>query len=106
MVKEWNNEKFHWWKIQGSLRTIMLRLDSQVGAVVNTEKHVVDPAVVSGEVTRQLEQIAEQMGLGGDGMVEQPYKAFGFVPIKPGFTREAGSFRRQVPPRGVRDPRE
>ena len=51
----------HWWKIPGSLRTCLLRLDSQVGAVVNVEKCVVDPAGVPDEVVGQLERIAQQI---------------------------------------------
>jgi len=97
----------HWWKIPGSLRTCLLRLDSQVGAVVNVEKCVVDPAGVPDEVVGQLERIAQQMGLNsGNGVVGQLGSAPGFEPVKPGFTRVAGSFRRQVPPHGVGTPGE
>jgi hypothetical protein len=90
-----------WWETPGSLRTCLLRLDCEVGAVVHAEKHLADPAVVSGEVAGQLERMAQQTGLGaGDGVVEGPGRAPGFEPVKPGFTRQAGSFRRRVPPHG------
>lgn len=93
-----------WWKTSGSLRTALLRLDGQVGAVVNTEKHVIDPGVVSGELAGQLEGIAQQMGVDTDDVaVERSGKGPGFGPVKPGFTREVGSFRRQVSSHGVRD---
>ena len=96
-----------WWQVPGSLRTGLLRLDGQVGTVVNTEKHVVDPAVLSGEVAGQLGQLMQQTGLGTDsGVVEPSSRAFGFESVKPGFTREAGSFRRQVPPHGLQGPGE
>lgn len=95
------------WEAPGSLRTCLLRLDGQVGAVVHAEKYVADSAVVSCELAGHLGRIAQQMGLGsGDGVVEQLGNAPGFEPVKPGFTREAGSFRRQVPPHGVGDPGE
>ncbi len=94
----------HWSDTMGSLRAPLLRLDGQVGAVVNAEKHVVDPAVVSDEVVGQLERIAHQMGLDTDnGAVKQSGEVPAFEPVKPGFTRVAGSFRRQVPPPAVRD---
>ncbi len=86
-----------WWEPPGLLRVRLLRLDSQVGAVVNGEKHVIDPAVFSGEVAGQLRRIAQQLGVGaGDGAVEQSDRAPGFESVKPGFTREAGLVRRQV----------
>jgi hypothetical protein len=86
-----------WWEAPGSLRTSLLWLDGQVGTIVNAEKHVVDPAAVSGEVAGQLERLVQQMGLGaGDGVVEPSSSARGFEPVKPGFTREAGLIRRQV----------
>ena len=78
------------------MRTYLLRLDGELGAVVNVEKRVVDPWIVSGEVGRQLERISQQMGLGaGDGVVKQLGSVLEFEPVKPDFTREAGSFRRQ-----------
>jgi hypothetical protein len=84
------------------LRARLLRLDGQVGAVVNAEKHGVDPVVVSGEVAGQLGRLVQQMDLGaGDGAVVQSGRELGFEPIKPGFTREAGSFRRQGSPQGT-----
>ncbi len=93
-----------WWETPGSLRTGLLRLDGQVGVVVNAEKHVVDPAVVSDAVTGQLGRVARQMGLDtGDGAAEQPGEAPGFESVKPTFTRVAGSFRRRVPPHATRD---
>jgi hypothetical protein len=96
-----------WWETPGSVRASLLRLDGQVGVVVNAEKHVVPPVVGSGEVAGQLEQIAQRMGMGtDDGVFEQSDLAPGFEPAKPGFTRESGSFRRQVSPHGVQDPGE
>lgn len=93
-----------WWEDPASLRTCLLLLDGQVGAVVNAERHGADPAAVSGEVAGALERIAQQMGLGaGDGVVQPSNRAPGLEPVKPGFTREAGSFRRQVPPHAVPD---
>ena len=87
-----------WWGTPGSLRTALLRLDGRVGVVVNAEKQVADPAVVSGEVARQLGWLVQQMGLGtGDEAVNYP-NALVFEPIKPSFTREAGSTRRTGPP--------
>lgn len=87
-----------WWENPGSLRTSLLRLDGQVGAVVNAEKHVADPGVVSGEVARHLRRLAQQVGQGtGDEAVGYPDKALVFKPIKPSFTREAGSNRRTGP---------
>ena len=87
-----------WWETPGSLRTSLLRLDGQVGAVVNAERHVVDPAVVSGEVAGQLGRLVQQMGLGtGDEAVGFPDEALVFEPVKPSFTREAGSVRRTGP---------
>ena len=78
------------------LRTNLLRLDGELGALVNAEKHVVHSAVIFGEVAGQLGRIAQQMGLDtDDGKVEQSGKASGFEPVKPGFTRITGSFRRQ-----------
>lgn len=78
----------------GSLRTGLLRLDGQVGAVVNSEKHVVDPAAVSSDLARQLRRIAQQMGLdAGTETVGDPGTALVFESIKPSFTREAGSSR-------------
>lgn len=89
----------------GSLLASLLRLDGQVGAVVNAGKHMVEPSVVSSEMAVQLERIARQTGLSsGNGVVEQPGSARGFEPVKPGFTREVGSFRRQVPLHAVREP--
>jgi hypothetical protein len=97
MSKHPDGPDSHRWGIPKSLRTCLLRLDGQVGAVVNVERHVVNPAVVSGEVAGQLGRLAQQMDLGaGDGTVEQPSSATRFGPIKPGFTREAGLIRRQV----------
>lgn len=91
----------HWWEAPGSLRTCLLLLDGQVAAVVNAEKHVVDPAAVSGEVAGPLGRIAQQMGLGaGNAAVGQPDRAFGFEPVKPSFTRETGSIRRPGPTQG------
>lgn len=96
-----------WWEAPGSLRTFLLLLDGQVGAKVSVEKHVVDAAVVSDELARQLERIAQQMGLGaGNAAIEQSDRVFGFEPVKPFFTRETGSIRRQAPPYSARGPRE
>lgn len=87
--------------------TCLLRFDGQMGAIVNAEKHLVDPAVVSGEVAGQLGWIAQRMGLdAGEGAAEPSSSAPGFGFVKGGFTREAGSIRRQVPSRGLRDPGE
>lgn len=88
----------HWWDAPGSLRTVLLRLDGQVGAVANAEMHVVDPAVVSGEVARHLGRLAQQMGLGtGDGATAHRNSAPVFESIKPSFTREMGSSPRRGP---------
>jgi hypothetical protein len=96
-----------WSKTLGSLRTNLLRLDSQVGAVVKAAKQVVDPVVVFDEVPGQLERIARQMGLvAADGTVDQSDSVPRIEPAKPGFTRESGSFRRQVSPYGAQDPGE
>lgn len=94
-----------WWEAPGSVRICLLRFDGQVGAVVDAEKLVVDPEVVSGEVAEQLRRIAQQMSLGTRArVVNQPDREFRFKPVKPGFTREAGSIRRrQVSPQGVRE---
>lgn len=98
------NPKPHWWETPGLLRTRLLWLDGEVGTAVETDKQVVDSAAVSGDLARHLGRLAQQMGLGaGDEEVEQPGRGPGFEPVKPGFTREAGSFRRQVPPHAVRD---
>ncbi|MBV9143160.1 MAG: hypothetical protein JO115_19975 [Pseudonocardiales bacterium] len=83
-----------WWETPGSLRTGLLRCDGQVATAVNAEKYVVGPTVVSGEVAEQLGRLAQQMGV-GDGALKQPSGALGFEPLKPGFTREAGSIQRQ-----------
>lgn len=84
-------------EIPGSLRTCLLQLDAQLVAVVNAEKHLVDPAAICGEVAREHERLMQQMGLGErDGMVEQPGAAPQFESVKPGFTREVGSIRRRV----------
>jgi hypothetical protein len=72
--------------------------------MVNVEKQVSDPGVGLRDVAEQLKRVAQQTDLGaGDGEVEEPGKGPGFVPVKPGFSRVAGSFRRQVPPHAVRD---
>ncbi len=86
-----------WWEAPGSLRTRLLGLDSQVEAIVNAERHVVDPVVVFGEVARQLDRIAQQMGLGaGDRVVKQSGRVLVFEPVKPYFTRKTGSIRQLV----------
>lgn len=96
-----------WWETPGSLRSCLLRLDGLVGVVVNAEKRVVDPAVVSGEVAGQLRRVAQQWAMdAGDGMVEQSDREFGFEHVQPGFTRQGGSFRRQGSPHGVSEPGE
>ena len=98
------NPKPHYGETPGLLRTRLLRLDGEVGTVVEAEKQVVDSPAISGDVARHLKYRAQQMGLDpGDGEVEQPGNGPGFEPAKPGFTRVAGSFRRQVPPHAVRD---
>lgn len=90
-----------WWQVPGSLRNHLLRRDGHVGTVVNAEKHVSRPMVVSGELAGELGRIARQMGLGtDDGVAEQSGKVPGSGCVSPGFTREVGSFRRQVPPQG------
>ncbi|MDQ4036946.1 MAG: hypothetical protein M3313_01000 [Actinomycetota bacterium] len=72
---------------------------------MNAEKQVAGPAAASGDLVEQLGRIAQEMGL--DATAEQSDEAFGFGPVKPGFTREAGSFRRQVPlPMGSGNPGE
>lgn len=97
------NPKPHW-ETPGLLRTRLLWLDGEVGTAVEAEKQVVDSAAVSGDLARHLRRLAQQMGLeAGDGEVEQSDRALGFEPVKPGFTRESGSFRRDVPLPGVRD---
>lgn len=92
-----------WWQmpgslLPGSLRINLLRLDGQIGAAVNAEKQkqMDAPGVGLGKVAEQLERVAQQMGLGvGNGVVEQADRELSGEPVKPGFTREAGSFRRQ-----------
>ncbi|MCA1707030.1 MAG: hypothetical protein LC808_28695 [Actinobacteria bacterium] len=88
------------------MRARLLRFDGQVGAVVNAEKQVVDPAVAPGKLAEQLERIAQQMGLSPGGAAEQSGKDFVLEPAKPGFTRVAGSIRRQVPPQEIRESKE
>ncbi len=83
--------------IPDSLQETLLRLDGQVGVVVDAEKHMIDPPLISGDVAGELERVARQMGLGTAGeVVGQSDAAQVFPPAKPGFTREAGSLRRQV----------
>ena len=95
--KNADDSGLRWWETSGSLRGRLLQLDGQVGAVVNAEKHVADPAAVSGELARQLGRLAQQMGFGtGNGVADHAEVAPGFEPVKPGFTREAGSIRRWV----------
>lgn len=90
-----------WWESPGTLRTTLLRLDGGVGAVVNAEKHLAGSAAISVDLARHLGRLVQQMGLDAEnGVVEQSGGVPGFEPVKPGFTREAGSFRRQVPPQG------
>jgi hypothetical protein len=104
MTNHPNSVKPRWWETPGSLRTSLLLLDGQVGTGVNAERHLVAPVVVSGEVARQLERIAQQTGLEmGCGGVEPVAEAPGFEPLKSGFSRETGSLRHRLPPRGVRD---
>ncbi|MGH3865454.1 MAG: hypothetical protein ACRDQ4_04805 [Pseudonocardiaceae bacterium] len=77
--------------------------------MVRTEKHTTGPAAVpvTGGMAQRLRRIAQQMELdAGDKIVDSSDRAPGFGPVKLGFTREAGSFRRQVSPHGVRDPGE
>lgn len=51
--------------------------------------------MISGEVAGRLGRLAQQMDLGtGDVAAGFPDKALVFEPIKPSFTREAGSSRR------------
>lgn len=98
------NPKPHWWETPGLLRTRLLWLDGEVGTAVEAEKQVVDSAAVSGDLARHLKRLVQQMGLGtGDGEAERSGEVPGFEPVKPAFTREAGSFRRQVSHHGVRD---
>ncbi len=88
-----------WWESPGSLRAALVRLDGQVGVVVNAEKQMAGPAVVSGDLARHLGRLAQQMGLGtGNGTADHSDRALVFEPIKPSFTREAGSRRRAGPP--------
>lgn len=89
-----NGSGCHRWQAPGSLRTALLRLDSQVGAVVDNEKHVADPAAVSSDLARHLRRIAQQMGLdAGAETADDPGTTLVFEAIKPSFTREAGSSR-------------
>ncbi len=95
----------HLWEISGSLRTRLFRCDGQTGEEVDSEKNAVNSAMVSGAVTGQIERFAPQMGLGsGDGANGTTSSAIECGSVKPGFTRKAGSFRRQALPRGVRGP--
>lgn len=95
---------FRWWETPGSLRTDLLRLDGEVGTAVEAGKQVVEPTAVSDDLARHLGRLVQQMGLSaGDGMVEKSDREFGFEPLKPGFTREAGSFRRQGSPQRIRE---
>lgn len=83
-----------WWKAQGLLRTKLLRLDGEMGSVVNAEKQAVDPAVVSDDVARQLRRLIEQTVFGaGNEAAGQVDRIAGFKPLKPSFTREIGSRR-------------
>lgn len=52
-----------WWETSGSLRTALVQLDGQLVAVVNAEKRVVDPAVVSVKsgFTREVGSIRRQV---------------------------------------------
>ncbi len=87
-----------WWETPGSLRSRLLRLDGQIGAVAHAERHAVDPAVISGEVAGELGRLVQQMGLDtGDEAVGYSDGALVFEPVKPSFTREAGSNRRTGP---------
>lgn len=87
-----------WWETPGSLRASLLRLDGQVGAVVNAEKQVACPAAVPGDLVRHVGRIARQMGIdAGDGTADCSDRALVFESIKPSFTREAGSSRRTGP---------
>ncbi|MGH3886012.1 MAG: hypothetical protein ACRDSZ_05460 [Pseudonocardiaceae bacterium] len=86
-----------WCGAPGSLRAWLLRLDGQLGAVVNAEKHVVEPAVVSSRVAGELGRLVQEMRLGsGDGQAVQPGGVPGFESVTPGFTRVAGLLRQQV----------
>lgn len=78
-----------WWETPGSLCAALLRLDGQVGLVVHTERHVVEPAtVVSDDMARHLGRLLEEMGLGaGDGAPSRSGRAPGFERVKPSFTR-------------------
>lgn len=72
----------------------LLRLDGQVGAIVNAEKLAAEPATVSGDLARHVRRIAQQMGLdAGPETAGELDAATAFESIKPGFTREAGSSR-------------
>jgi hypothetical protein len=87
-------------------RTCLRRLDARVGAVVHAEQHVVDALAVSGDVAGQVALIIREMGLDrGDEAMEQSARAPVMAPVRPGFTRRAGSIRRQVPAHEVRGPR-
>ncbi len=58
------------------------------------------PVAVSGDLSRHLGVVALQMGLDtGNGSTGHSNRALVFEPIKPSFTREAGSRGGQVPPR-------
>ncbi len=84
----------HWLETPGSLYTFLSRLDGQVGVAVNAEKHVVNPVTLSNEVVGQLARMAQQVYPdAGDGAVEQLDRTAKLEPVKPGFTREAGSLR-------------
>jgi len=89
---------YWWWETSGSLAARLLRLDGRLGAVVNVEKQVAVPVVVSDDLARHLGLLAQQMGLGtGDGSADHSDRALVFEPIKPSFTREVGSSRRPGP---------
>lgn len=75
----------------GLLWKELLRLDGAMGVVVNAEKQVFAPVVVADNVARQLGRLIEQTVFGSGN---EEARHLDGEPVKPGFTRQAGAFRR------------
>lgn len=90
----------HWQETPGLLRSALLRIDSEAGAIIHDEKQAVSPAsdaFALRERAQCIAQLARKVGLiaGSESMTfDYPDKALVFEPIKSSFTREAGSLSR------------
>jgi hypothetical protein len=72
-----------------------------VGWVANAEEPAVDSGPVSNGMARHLGRLLEQIGIdAGNVTSDLSDTAPAFERVKLGFTREAESFRRQVPRMG------